>query len=144
MNDEHFEQRLRNQPMRHVPADWREQILSASQAAVPRHTSPDPRHSFFSTLNHQLSTLLWPHPKAWAGLAAAWLVILALNLASTEKTEAAAIKTLPPSPEMVAALREQHRLLGELVGRTDLQDVERPKVAPLSPRSERAVELLVA
>jgi hypothetical protein len=143
LDDEAFEQRLRKQGIKRLPSAWRDEILSAAQAAVPRRSTLNPRPSLLSTLNHQLSTLLWPHPKAWAGLAAAWVVIFVLNFAGRDESQPMAKNSPPPSPEMMAALREQHRLLVELVGRTDLPEAERPRVVP-SPRSERRDEILSA
>src|ERR1035441_6307492 len=86
MNTEDFEKRLARQPLRQVPGEWREEILSAArQVSLPEHATRNTQQlpasrSLLSTINYQLSTLLWPHPTAWAGLAAVWLVILVINL----------------------------------------------------------------
>jgi len=64
-----FEQLLSRQPLRRVPADWRDGI-------VPR------RQSWF-----------WPSPIAWAAVAACWLLIAGLQLASRPS----------PAPQMTAA-----------------------------------------
>lgn len=143
MKPDDFEKRLARQTFRQPPPEWREEILGAVSKATSSHPSTsDPQPSWLSTFNHQLSTLLWPHPKAWAGLAAVWVLIFVINFAGRDETQSMAKKSPPPSPEMVAALREQHRLFVELVGRTEPQDAERPRIAP--PRSERRVELVVA
>jgi hypothetical protein len=143
MNDDQFEQRLRNQPMRDVPADWQAQVLGVARAAGANERRELSREATFAaTIKARLSNLLWPCPQAWAGLAAAWLLIFVINFAGRDESQPVAKKSPPPSPEMVAVLREQHRLLVELVGRTDPQDAEQPRVVP--PRSERRVELLVA
>ena len=68
--EDQFEQRLRRQPVKSIPSAWREEILSTARAASPRLSTLDPRPGVLSIIRHQLSTLLWPHPKAWAGLAA--------------------------------------------------------------------------
>jgi hypothetical protein len=52
-------------------------------------------------------------------------------------------KTLPPSPEVVAELQQQHQLLAELLGANDVPAADRPKVFVPKPRSER-VEILAA
>jgi hypothetical protein len=70
MNPDDFEKRLQRQPLRKIPSEWRESILQEAKSAP--HSSPVIRHSFLSTLNSTLSTILWPNPKAWAGLAAVW------------------------------------------------------------------------
>src|SRR5664280_2576256 len=90
MNTDDFEKRLQREPLRQIPGEWREQILSAARQAslaehAPRttqHAPPSP--SLLSTIHHQLSTLLWPHPTAWAGLAAVWLMILGVNLTTQD------------------------------------------------------------
>ncbi len=136
-SEEQFEQRLRHQQPREVPAGWRNEILSAARAAAGRPLARNARPSLLSTLIHQLSTLFSPHPKAWAGLAAVWVVILTLQLTSRDHTEVAARQTVPPSPEMLIVLRQQRLLLAELVGRPAPREAEQPKTVPSRPRSDR-------
>jgi hypothetical protein len=100
--------------------------------------SPVTRHTFFSTLNAQLSTVLWPHPKAWAGLAAVWILIFAVNFSTRDQSPALAEKSSPPSPEVIVELRQQQRLLAELIGPRDIRDADRSKSFVPQPRSERA------
>ena len=150
MNTEDFEKRLQRQPLRKIPGEWREEILSAARQASPSehaprttHHAPAPR-SLLSTLIHQLSTLLWPHPTAWAGLAAVWLVILGINLTTRDASARVAKHTAPVSPQVIMAFQEQERLLAELIGTSEVPVAERPNPAPPRPRSERRRELLVA
>lgn len=140
MNEEseQFEQRLKGQPLRQIPAEWRAEILAAAQTT----SRTTPRASFLSTFNHQLSALLWPHPKAWAGLAAVWICILALNFSTRDKSPVMAEKNSPPSPEMVAELKKQQRLFAELMGANEPRVADRQKIFP-KPRSERAEFLAV-
>ena len=142
MNEEmeQFERRLSRQPLRPVPAEWREEILAAATAGHPSRAA---RHSFLSTLNAQLSTLLWPHPRAWAGLAAVWLVILAVDFSARDRPPAVAEKSASPSPEVMVELRQQQRLLAELIGPRDPSDADRSKSFVPHPRSEHA-EMFVA
>ena len=136
MNEElePLERRLSRQPLRPVPAEWREEILSAAMAG---HASRVTRPSFLSTLNAQLSTLLWPHPKAWAGLAAVWILILAVNFSARDRLPAVAEKSAPSSPEVMVELRLQQRLLAELIGPRDTREADRLKSLVPPPRSER-------
>jgi hypothetical protein len=145
MNSDDFEKRLQQQPIREVPVDWRSEILSgARQASLPPHASHTPRPSLLSTLNSQLSTLLWPHPTAWAGLVAIWLVILGVNVTTRDASQMAAKHASPASPQVFLAFQEQERLLAELLGLRETPVAERAKPAPPRPRSELRRELLVA
>lgn len=68
MNSE-FEKQLMGQPLRAAPAEWRVQILREARiAAVAQPATEIGWRSW-----------LWPAPKAWAALAACWLVLLTVN-----------------------------------------------------------------
>ncbi|HEV2691802.1 MAG TPA: hypothetical protein VG347_02795 [Verrucomicrobiae bacterium] len=132
---EQFEKRLSAVPLKTVPGEWREEILAAARAgqAVSRPVS---QASFLSTLNSRLSTLLWPHPKAWAGLAAVWVCIGVMNFSTREAAPRLVEKSAAPSPEMVAELKKQQRMFAELVGGPTV-DADRARVYSPRPRSER-------
>jgi hypothetical protein len=59
--------------------------------------------------------LFWPCRRVWIGLGAAWLVILALNLAAGQAPKLAVNKTARPSRETLMAVREQRQLLIQLL-----------------------------
>jgi len=146
MNEEteQFEQRLKRQSLRQVPREWRAEILSAARAEqTTRHSSFVIRHSWLSTLNSQLSMILWPHPKAWAGLAAAWMLILAVHFSLRDQAPVIAEKSAPPPPEVVAQLKLQRRMLAEMIGTREVSDADRSKTTAPGPRTERE-ELLTA
>ena len=134
---ENFEQRLRRQPLKPIPAEWRAEILMAA-CAVPfsRHPSPATNHSWLLTINSQLSTIFWPHPKAWAGLAAIWIFIFALNFSMRDTAPRVAEKSVPPSPEVIVELKKQQLLFAELVGPREPLDADRRKIFSPKPRSE--------
>ena len=132
---------LQRRPLRPVPAEWRADILAAARASVLEPQAQSPVPSFLSTLNSlpvwkDLSTVLWPCPQAWAGLAAVWLVILAVNHATADKTPALAQASLPPSPEMIRLVREQRRELAQLLEPLEPPPAEPPKPFIPRPRSE--------
>src|SRR5260221_6451536 len=109
MNAEDFEIQLDRQPVRAVPAGWRAGILQAANAAVPQP----------STSNSQPISwwreLFWPCPQAWAGLAAAWVVILTIGYFSAEPAESVANAATPPSPQEIMVLKEQKQMMAKLI-----------------------------
>jgi hypothetical protein len=134
MKPDDFEQKLQRQPLRPIPAEWRRAILGAcreSRVEGREQTRPWP-----STLVSRLSTFLWPHPAAWAGLAAIWIFIFAVNFSIRDKSPVVADKSGPPSPEVVAELKQQQRMLAELIGSSQAREAEPPKSFLPQPRSE--------
>jgi hypothetical protein len=152
MNDEaeQFEARLRRQPLKKIPTEWRAEILrEANCVAVSNQnkkrdadTASLPKLNWLSTLNHQLSTFFWPHPKAWAGLATVWVFIFVLNFSMRDKSPAVAEKSTAPSPEVLVELKKQQLMFAELVGPRETPDADRKKLFAPRPRSER-VEILM-
>ena len=136
MNDdtEQFERRLSHQPLRQVPREWRAEILAATESAA----RPKSHASFLATFNQQLATLFWPHPKAWAGLAAVWILIFAVNFSMRDKSPVLAEKSAPPSPAMIVELKQQQRMYAELIGANETPDADRRKTFMPQPRSECA------
>ncbi len=141
-----FETKLQRQASRPLPPAWRKEILNAARgaAASPRteRTLARPGSvtrlvSLLSTLNHQLSTVLWPHPKAWAGLAAAWLLVLAFNVAARDSAapERASVAATP-SGQVRQILREQEQLIAELSGQEQKPEVTPSKEVKPQPRSQ--------
>jgi hypothetical protein len=145
MNDEteQFERRLSRQSLQQIPGEWRAKIMAAARdAQVSRYSKPVAHRSLLSTIRHQLSSLLWPHPRAWAGLATVWVLISAVNFSLRDKTPVVAEKAMPPSPEVVAELRQQKLLFAELIGPAETQVADRQKRFLPRPRSERAEILM--
>jgi|SRR5437867_10738073 len=129
MNADDFEKRLQRRSMRPVPREWRGEILDAARRAGDHQ---------LSTINPQPTSrwreLLWPCPQAWAGLAAAWVLILALNAATRDPVQVAKTAKGAPAPELLIALREHRRLLAELIGTPTV--FEPTKTLQPRPRSE--------
>ncbi len=129
MNPDDFEKRLEHQRLRPIPGAWRGEILDAARRA--RDHQP-------STFNPQPASwwreLLWPCPRAWAGLAAVWVLILALNSVTREPAPAAQSPNAPRAPEVLMALRDHRRLLAELI--ESPMEVEPPKPSVPGPRTQ--------
>lgn len=72
-----LEDRLAQVPRSGLPSDLRAACLAQARSATAHATAPaapTPRRRA-----GPWSAWLWPHPAAWAGLAAAWCAILALR-----------------------------------------------------------------
>jgi hypothetical protein len=129
-----LEQKLSRQPVRRIPAEWRAEILAAAELP-PR---PAPRASFLSGLNQQLSMWLWPHPKAWAGLAAVWVLIFAVDFSARDRRQPVAEKSTPPSLETMAEVWRQKLLFAQLMNPDESRVAMPPRSFLPRPRSERS------
>jgi len=138
MKPDDFEERIRQQPLRELPQEWRREILGAAQAAMAPRPVP-------LSWRERLSALLWPCPEVWAGLAAIWLGILVVNVASTERTERMAKKTAPTSAQVMMALREQEQILTELIEPHETSPAIPPRIIESRPRprSQRQQEFMM-
>ena len=119
MND--FENELRKQPIRQVTGHWRTQILKEARAA--------------RTLNRELqpwwAVLLWPSPKAWGALAAAWVMIVGFSVATRESS---APEEKQRATQIRMAMEEKRQLQVE-IEEASLRLDQQPK-----PRSEAAYD----
>ena len=82
-----------------------------------------------------------------AGMGAAWLVIVLLNLNvghSTSLASAIPREKIPPAQIILASLRENRRELLEMIQPAETREARPPKLFPSQPRSERPDETLTA
>lgn len=107
-----FEKQLERQPLRPVPANWRAEILKASNTAPPSETDGPVLIRFVGPLWRELFV---PCRGIWAALAAAWLVILVLNLPGGGKSTRLAVKASPPNRQVQEVLREQKEMLAQFI-----------------------------
>jgi len=123
-------------------------IRGEDLAACARSTATQPSHQpkqFFNLIF--VAMKLWqesirPWRRIWAGMAAIWLVLLVLNLVTRETPRLARHQTAPPDPELLAALREQERLMRQWFEPADLSPASHPKIP--GPRSERRQTIVLA
>ena len=142
--DTALEQRLTQQAPKQLPPEWRSEILADARSASTAGVTPAARRSLLSSFIFQLSTLLQPSPGAWAGLATVWIAILAMNYSAGDEISGASIARPLSLPETRQALKQQQRLLAELVDRSESSAADRPKVIPTGPRSQRRAETATA
>jgi len=130
MKLDEFEKEMQRQPLRQVPPEWRAAILRSARAAAASRSSLLTPHAV-----SWWREWLWPSPKAWAGLAAVWLVIAGLNLPIASRPSGIAQQTPKPSPEVETTLADQRRELARLLDNL-AESAPRPKAVPPGPRSE--------
>ena len=143
MNEEteQFERRLSHQPLGQVPAEWRTEIVGRASSLSPSVKAKKIETGKMPVLLLICRDLLWPHPRAWAGLAAVWIFIFVLNFSMRDTAPVMAERAAPPSPEVIVELKQQQRMLAELIGAGQAREAEVPRFLP-QPRSER-VEIMM-
>ena len=103
----------------------------------------DGRGLFFILARTMWRELVWPSRRIWAGLACAWLLIIGMNVASTEPATRIASKATPPSHDEMQALIEQRRMLAQLTDwPTEPANTRKPN--PPGPRSDRTTRISAA
>ncbi len=132
MNSDDFEKEVQRRPLRGVPEEWRESILRTALAGSA------PGSPAYGQFLDWCRTLLWPYPKAWAGLAAVWVLIIGMHLvARSDSPSPIQFAAQPPSAQWQAAFAEQQALYTELLPRPEVSRIPRPPPAAERPRSER-------
>jgi len=126
MTDPEFESELREQRFRDVPSGWKTEILQAASACRQAAATPEAG---------RWREWLWPNPLAWSGLAAAWILIALLHLASTNHEASRAEGST--NPETLMVLENQRRLRNELL--QDVQPPNPPSANRLQRRSETSI-----
>ena len=116
-------------------------------ADVNRRKQPVRELTFAATLASAIRLsfleLVWPCRRTWAALAAVWIALFIFNVSQRDKSELAARKLPPPSPEAIMAWRQQERLLAELIGSSGTGDTERRKIFLPKPRTENVEAVAV-
>lgn len=141
MNTDDFEKRIRQQPFRQVPPEWKTEILFAASLRAAKDSahvsaSHEPAESGLSWRNWLLS-LRWH----LAGLSAVWFLAIILNVASASSLKTTTVLAQNDnvrSQPLSTALREHYRQLAEWIGPRTEDPVARPP-----RRSELRVETAV-
>jgi anti-sigma factor RsiW len=126
---------------------WDQIERSVSAASRPGQSPSEVpsagRQGLLAALGTQLQAGWQRSPWAWAGLSAAWAVILALNFTAREsEPPLVAGKPLPPAAEMRIAAKQRQLLMTDLAALSEPAQPNKVKSAPPSPRSDRRKETL--
>ena len=106
-------------------------LIAASEPA----RQSQPRSSFVSFMGSLWFESILPWRRTWCGLAAVWLVILALGVSSESVPQLAVSQPAPLTAETLAALREQRHLMAQLLEPLPPPEISRTKES--GPRGER-------
>jgi hypothetical protein len=139
MNTDDFENKLKRQPLRQIPDDWREDILrTAREHASPALKSRQP--FLIRDVLVLWRELIQPFRYAWSGMAVLWVVFWMVNarLEITDSPTGSATVTSAAS-DSIRLFEEQRQVLVELTGRIDLSPAEPPQESHPKPRSERMI-----
>jgi putative zinc finger protein len=126
-------------------AFWEKAERAILGAAGATHSQPSPPlaqrggwATLFAPLARQLRAGWSGTPRAWAGIAVAWMVILTLNLA-TRETEMIPVarQATPSASEMRFALKQKQLLLAELAVTAEAAGPGKGKAAAPRPRSQK-------
>jgi len=123
------------QPSEAAKDRWTRAIRTAAHPASARRVAATDAPGWWREV-------VWSSRRAWAGLAAVWLLILAGNLALHDQPRTLAGKRSPASREVVMAFKERQVILAEILGdQSHLKTSEavRPKAAP-RPRTQHTSE----
>ncbi|HWI55641.1 MAG TPA: hypothetical protein VNZ22_00340 [Bacillota bacterium] len=119
----------------------RRQALAELAAQGTAHALPPSRsagQSLGAVLRNAWLELIWPSRRAWAGMAALWLAVLAANLEMKASSQTAPAARSAPAREVVQAFGEQQRLLAELLQPVPPPAIQAPRPSA-RPRSERPI-----
>jgi len=80
--------------------------------------------------------LVWPCRRIWAGLVAAWVLLLIVNLSQRDGAQSVMLKS-PATMEMMTTFHDQEKILNDLlVDRSLPAEAERPRIYLPKPRTD--------
>ena len=125
-----FKKRITETPPRRVPAAWRNDILNAARAELAPHTV-----RLTATARPWWLEWLWPNPVAWGTLAAAWVVIFALHVATPAPS---GLQTASASNNTLNLIVKRQQELTSLLA--TVNEPAQPKAT--GPHSERRRDII--
>src|SRR5579872_1060049 len=125
----------------HIEPDQAARMRWAKALQAAGQSDPIRRLTLATVFSKIWRELIWPCRRAWAGMAALWLVLWAVNSGMSDAPQAAMTARAPSTAEMFQALEEQRRTLAELLPPANSQPAE-PRRHNTQPRSERRLKVL--
>jgi len=123
------------QPNPAIQQQWARAIQAAGQLEPVR------RLTLAMAFRDWWREVVWSSRRVWAGLAMVWVVLLAANVSLREHPSATAKSG--PAMEVIMALKDQQRILAELLpDRSAPPDADQPKIFLPKPRTERMDRLV--
>jgi len=135
MTPHDFEQQLKRQTLRPPPEEWRKEILQAARDAARQEVSVSAPIAPRAPGWREWRAWLWPNPQAWAGLAAAWMLILGLLATGQPRSFQLAGSIAPGQVSTNGSLLAQRRELVRLLDGSPEPEAP-PKTQRTGPRSE--------
>ena len=118
---------------RHQAAEAKLRAIRAEDLAAEASGQRQPLLNLAGIAQKLWLEALWPWRRVWIGVAASWLVILALSLGTGDIPRTASTKPPRPDPEVLAVLQQQEQLLTQLLGVGTPPHASLPRA--LGPRS---------
>jgi hypothetical protein len=143
---------VQRQPLRQVPAPWREEILAAARAEADGLRRKGNRKLTLAatdrgadwTIAAAVAQGFAPSRWAWGALAAVWVVIAVLRFGARDTTAVLAEEPAARPVELRMAMEQHRRLLAELIGQIGPPESEPAAPVAPEPRSARREETAVA
>jgi hypothetical protein len=108
-------------------------LAASARSAAAASGERWPTFSLAAVAQRFWAETLWPWRRVWAGVAAGWLVVLALNLAGSETSTTVSARPARFNPEVQAVLQQQEELLAQLLGLETSPHASRARIP--GPRS---------
>jgi hypothetical protein len=120
-------------PNETVQMRWSKAVRAAGRSQPVRRLTP---YRMFGALWREL---IWPCRRAWAGMAALWLVMWGIHVHLSDR-QLIAVNARPESaPAIWQSIEEQRQVLAQLLPPANSQPIEPPRRSHPRPRSERLV-----
>jgi hypothetical protein len=93
-----------------------EDLAACARSAAEPARQPRPVFDLLAAARSFWQDAFWPWRRAWIGMVAIWVVILAFGLAAHDTPRTASTSPARPDRQALAVLQEQKQLLTQLLG----------------------------